>query len=321
MQYAYGSNGLYRIGAGTYPYLGVSVAVQAPVLSGSGVWINPDGVVNSASSAPFTAGVSDGELVTLYGSNLSSSNNVTVAPVVPLPTTLDSTQVLVNGTPAALYYVSPSQLAFIMPFGNPFTVAQIQVVNARGRPSNTVSEFAYTTTPGVFTNPPGGIGYAALVDNTTGQLVTPDNPANPGDIIEVFLTGLGTVYPSLPQDGDAGPYPPNGQLATTVATVNAAVGGESASVVYAGLAPAEAALYQMDVAIPSDAAGGTAILEIDGPDSSAAQAAICISGASCTGASDRRPSDKAVRAMDVSKIVEQGHPLKQIPPVFNRLSK
>ena len=32
------ANGLYRIGAGIYPYLGLSVAVQAPVLSGSGVF-------------------------------------------------------------------------------------------------------------------------------------------------------------------------------------------------------------------------------------------------------------------------------------------
>ncbi|HYA18204.1 MAG TPA: hypothetical protein VEF06_12095 [Bryobacteraceae bacterium] len=318
MQFAYGSNGVYRIGAGTYPYLGLNVAVQAPALSGSGVWINPDGVVNAASSAPFTAGVSNGELVTLYGSNLASGT--VVSPVVPLPTTLGGVQVLVNGTPAALYFVSQGEIDFIMPFSDPFTVAQIQVVNTLGS-SNVVTEFINTTTPGVFTNPPGGIGFAAVVDNNTNQIVTPSNPANPGDTIEVFLTGLGTVYPALPSDGAAGPYPPNGSLATSVANISAEVGGVSASVVYAGYAPAEAALYQMDVTIPSNAAGGIEILEIDGPDSSAAQAAICVAGASCSGGSDRTPSDRAVRAMDVSKIVEQGHPLKHFPPAFNRLSK
>jgi hypothetical protein len=67
MNYVVG-NGI-RIGSGIGPYLGISVALQAPVmntnLSTTGVFLNPQGVVNAGSSAPFTAGLAPGELLTL----------------------------------------------------------------------------------------------------------------------------------------------------------------------------------------------------------------------------------------------------------------
>jgi uncharacterized protein (TIGR03437 family) len=315
MQFAYGSNGLYRIGAGTYPYLGLNVAVQAPVLSGSGVYINPDGIVNSASSAPFTAGVSDGELITIYGSNLAAGT--VVSPVVPLPTTLGGVQVLINSTPAALYYVSPGQIAAIVPFANPFSVAQIQVVNTMGT-SNTVTELVNTTTPGVFTNPPGGVGYAAAVHATgtyAGQLVSPSAPAAPGETIETFLTGLGTVYPAISPDGAPGP---TSTLAQTVQTITAYIGGDAGTVTYAGLAPTLAALYQVNVTIPTTATTGDNVYEVDGPDGFAAQALISVGGT--LSGSDRQAHDessasveKPARIPGPKHTTKDGHPITMQP--------
>ena len=106
--YASTSDGSIRIGYGIGPYLSLNVAFKAPTFSGSGVYLSPVGVVNAASSAPFTAQVAPGEFLTLYGSGLAPS--VASAPTLPLPKLLNSVQVLINDVPAPINYVSPTQI-------------------------------------------------------------------------------------------------------------------------------------------------------------------------------------------------------------------
>jgi hypothetical protein len=58
MNYVVGPGGAIRIGAGIGPFLGLNVALAAPNLTpGSGVYLSPTGVLNSASNAPFTSGI------------------------------------------------------------------------------------------------------------------------------------------------------------------------------------------------------------------------------------------------------------------------
>ena len=107
MNYVVGSG--IRIGSGIGPYLGISVALQAPSMSSSlsttGVFLNPTGILNAGSSAPFTASIAPGELLTLYGANLAPG--LQVASAIPFPTTLGKVQVTVNDIPAPIYYVTP----------------------------------------------------------------------------------------------------------------------------------------------------------------------------------------------------------------------
>src|ERR1039458_6050898 len=106
MNYVVG-NGI-RIGSGIGPYLGLSVALQAPTMSSSlsttGVFLNPQGVVNAGSSAPLAAVPAPGELINLYGVNLASGSQI--ASAVPFPTTLGNVQVMINNIPASIYYRS-----------------------------------------------------------------------------------------------------------------------------------------------------------------------------------------------------------------------
>src|ERR1017187_9094977 len=44
-RYAVGAGGAIRIGSGIGPYLGLSVALQAPAVTGTGVFLNPQGIV------------------------------------------------------------------------------------------------------------------------------------------------------------------------------------------------------------------------------------------------------------------------------------
>jgi len=283
MRYVVGAGGV-RIGSGIGPYLGLNVALPAPSFSGSGVFINPAGVVNAASSAPFTAGIAPGDFITIYGANLAP--DTATASVVPFPTKLDGVQVTVNGLPAPVQFVSPGQISAIVPYASGSSTAQIQVIN-NNVPSNTVTMAVNLTAPGVFTVPPGGVGHGAVL-HADYSLVTAQNPAQVGETVSVYLTGLGTVNPMI-SDGSAGVF------SQTNNPVEVYIGGLAAPTSYVGLAPQLAGLYQINVAIPSGVTAGDNTLEILGPDSDAAEALIPVGSATGTSASSVEPQPAVAR--------------------------
>jgi uncharacterized protein (TIGR03437 family) len=278
MRYVVGAGGV-RIGSGIGPFLGISVALPAPGLSGSGVFLSPAGVVNSASSAPFTAGIAPGGFITLYGANLAPDTET--ASTIPLPTTLGGVQVTVNGLPAPIDYVSPGQIQALVPYASGSSIARIQVIN-NGVASNAVTEFVNLTAPGVFTNPSGGAGYG-IVLHADYSFVTPQNPAQVGETVSVYLTGLGAVDPLVP-DGSAGPA-----SSQTTNTITADIGGQAAAISYAGLAPQWAGLYQINLTVPSGVTAGDSYLDISGPDSYASEALIPVGAALTASASGAGP--------------------------------
>lgn len=282
MRYVVGAGGTVRIGSGIGPFLGLNVAVAAPSLSGQGVFLNPVGVVNAASSAPFTAGIAAGELLTLYGTNLSTDTQI--ASSVPFPTMLAGVQVTMNGIAAPIYVVSPGQISAIVPYGVTTPIAQIQVIN-NGSPSNTVTAFTSLTAPGIFTVPAGGLGLGAIL-HSDYTLVTTDHPAQVGETVSVFLTGLGAVNPVV-ADGAAAPLDP---FALATNAITAFVGGVQASVGYAGLAPGLAGLYQVNLTIPSGVTTGNATLAVAGPDSITSEAQIPVAGAAASAGEPVPPS-------------------------------
>ena len=285
--YTVGDGGTVRIGVGVPPFLGIDVALAAPSFSGPGVYLNPTGVVNYGSYAPFTSGVSPGEIITLFGSNLASaSTSATSAEVSSqLPTILSGTEVLIDGQPAPLYYVSPGQIAAVVPYGvSEFTngIATFEVKN-NGAVSNIVSEFVNLTTPGAPTYPvPNGItDAAALRYDAAGDppsIITEDNPAEPGDVVSVYVTGLGAVYPEI---GDG--IPGNQNITTNQIVVY--IGG-SAQITpsYSGLSTFPG-LYQINFTVPTGLTAGDNFLEIAGPDAFTSEALIPIG----SGAAVRSP--------------------------------
>jgi len=300
------------IGLGIGPYLGINVAMPAPSLSGSGVYLNPLGVVNAASFAPFTAGLSPREYLTLFGTGLAAAP--VAAPSLPFPTTLGNVKVLIDNVAAPLSYVSPTQINLLVPAGIPETagsIVQIQVVNGTST-SNTVTDFVYQSTAGVFSDSANGLGYAAALHNADFSLVTTSNPAQAGETVDIFLTGLGDVFPS-PPDGVAGPSPPAQQLSKTTVTPTAAIGGTAATVAFAGLAPGLAG-YQIDLTVPSGLTAGDNFLEVDGVDSSTVETLISVSDPSAAvkpaamprGRLRKRRSGRAASARDLTSQWPKG---------------
>jgi hypothetical protein len=177
--------------------------------------------------------------------------------------------------------------------------------------------------------PAGGLGYAAAV-HANGQLVTETNPAAPGETIETFLTGLGTVFPTI-QDGAPGPTT---TLSTTTSTITADINGVAADngpYFYSGLAPALAALYQVNVNIPTTATAGDTTVDIGGPDSYTAQALISVGSAPAASiragagegaqATAKPQALRSARVIDSKKIVDAGPRLKRTVPAFQLIAK
>ncbi len=289
--YVSSPDGTIRIGYGIGPYLALNVAFQAPAFNGSGVYLSPVGVVNAASSAPFTAFVSPGEFLTLYGSGLAPK---TTSANVPFPKNLSGVQVLINQVAAPIYYVSPTQISVIVPYiTTPGSVAQIQVIN-NGANSNVVTQFTGMTSAGVFTNTPvGGIGIAAA-ERPDFSIVSESNPAQIGDTIAVYVAGMGGVS-NQPADGAAAPSSPLADTTNTplVYIFDSAGNYLQATVTFSGLAPGYAGLYQINFTVPSGLASGDATLEVLGPDSDTFEALLPIT--TSTSAARAKPDDHKPR--------------------------
>ncbi|MBS1876472.1 MAG: hypothetical protein JSU00_24870 [Acidobacteria bacterium] len=253
-RYGVGNGGLGFVAVGKGPVLALSFGVKAPTFSGNGVYLNPTGVVNAASYAPFIGGVARGELITLYGSGLAAST--VVSPSLPFPTTLGNVQVTINGRKCPIYYVSPTQISVIVPYETELSFAAVQVTN-NGTASNTVTVYMNDAAPGVFSQGATGVGYAAAL-HANYQLVSAANPAKKGETILVFLTGLGDVTPSA----TAGAAAPSNPLSYTSGAFYVYVDGADATTSYVGLAPGLAGLYQINVAVPSTASAGDLYLDI-----------------------------------------------------------
>jgi uncharacterized protein (TIGR03437 family) len=265
-----GAGGAIRIGYGTQSHLGINIALRPPDFSGAGVFLNPAGAAaNAASSAPFTVGVSRGGFLALYGTNLSS---VTLQDA-SMPFTLGGVQVLINGRPAPLYFVRSDVVLAIVPIATTGTFASIQVIN-NGVGSAVRTVRVKGGTPGIYTNPPGGVSYAIAqhIRGNTAPLVTPQDPARPGETITLWVAGLGDTNPPVAD----GVPPPINPLSPAVHQPELFVDGEKASIVFAGLAPFFPGIYIINLTIPSDAGAGDAFVDISLPDSYTSEAQIPI---------------------------------------------
>ncbi|MBI4459461.1 MAG: hypothetical protein HY648_05320, partial [Acidobacteria bacterium] len=106
-------------------------------------------------------------------------------------------------------------------------------------------------------NPDGKNPIAALDAITGGRIGAPNlipnvtfTPAKPDEIVTLYLTGCGLTNPPFPAGVLAGGAAP------TMDPVFMTIGGINAEVLYAGVAPGFAGLYQINVKIPSAAPDG-----------------------------------------------------------------
>jgi uncharacterized protein (TIGR03437 family) len=241
---AFASSGVDITSSTSYElYFGGLLLPQA----GPGVFLNPQGVLNGASFSPPGYPISPGGVMTLFGTGFPSTAATAQAP--PFPTTLGTVQVTVNNTPAPI--------SAIVPFGVTGSTASI-VVTVGATKSNMVVVPLSPTGPGIFSFPANGIGSAAAL-HADYSLVSAASPATQGEVISMYLTGLGATTPSVP-DGTAAPGKAPFALVNEPTTIY--VGGvqvPASQIYYAGLAPTLAGLYQVNFKIPVVPAGNIGV--------------------------------------------------------------
>jgi uncharacterized protein (TIGR03437 family) len=144
-------------------------------------------------------------------------------------------------------YVSAGQINAQLPF-NVVGDATL-VIHTPGGVSNNYSFVIQPTAPSVFISGVAGsaTGLALIVRDSNSQLVTPTNPINPKDTVTIYLTGMGATTPSIA----AGQPAPSSPLAYAAVQPTISLGGSVLKVDYAGLAPGEIGVYQINATVPS----------------------------------------------------------------------
>ncbi len=217
--------------------------------------VRAGGVLNGA-SLESNKPVAPGSLVTLLGDQLATSGPGRIGSGVPLPTSLNGTEVRLAGRPLPLFYAESGQINAQLPFDLPPDTEHQLIVYGNQALSLPESITVASAKPAIFTVSQNGIGQGSITNAVTGSIADSANPVREGDIVSIYCTGLGTVNPAVPE----GIRPPTQPLSTTTNPVTVSIGGAPAQVLFAGLAPGITGLYQVNVIVPRGSARGSSVL-------------------------------------------------------------
>jgi uncharacterized protein (TIGR03437 family) len=201
-------------------------------------------VLNGAArnAASFNAGITRTGIVALFGAGLTGGTTEITRD--ELLTRLAGTQVLVNGTPAQIFYASDTQINFLVPESLPAGPVQIVVRNPFGD-SEAITTVAESIQPGIFFE--FASGYGAIQVSGSGQ-PTQLRPARRGEFVEIYLTGLGELNRESPRK--------------TTQQPTVTIGGVNAEINYSGEAPGYAGLYTVVVKVPEAAPAGQQLVKV-----------------------------------------------------------
>jgi uncharacterized protein (TIGR03437 family) len=222
-------------------------------------------IVNAADNQ--SGALAPNAIGTIYGANLAYSTaalsgNDVQGGVLPVVLGASETTVIINYSPAALYYVSPTQINFLVPpnlLPGPVPV-YVDVDSLRGP---IIQLTLAPAAPGLFQLDLQN----AVATAADGAVFTPSSPAKPGEIVSLWATGLGETTP--PADGFQIPI----AAAPLIAGANLSilldgVAVKASAIDYAGVAPGFAGLYQINLTLPVSTGSNPEIrLRLDGASS------------------------------------------------------
>jgi uncharacterized protein (TIGR03437 family) len=213
-----------------------------------------DGVVNGASFQA-GAGMASNSYLTIQGTNLASTTATWNNSIVggQLPTVLDGVTVSIEGYPAYISYISPTQINVLVPQlpvgAFPVTVSNNGAVgDSSAIQGNQYAPAFFTLGTQVIAT---RLDYTYAVKNGTIAGLT-TVPAKPGDVLILWGTGFGATTPTtLP-----GVVTPSDQTYSTSTPVTVTINNVPATVYGAALAPGYAGLYQVAIQVPASLANG-----------------------------------------------------------------
>ena len=183
---------------------------------------------NYSYTLPFSPnyGIAQGSIFVVIGSNFAPASSG-LQSTYPLPLTLNGVSMTVTvgltTTRPILYYVTPTQLAAILPSATPVGAGTLSV-SASGQTATAPIQVVQSNF-GILTLNGGGSGPAAAFD-ASGNALSPTHSAVPGSVITLWGSGAG------PSTGDEGIVQTPANLTTVPIEVD--IGGISAAVSYHG---------------------------------------------------------------------------------------
>ena len=217
-------------------------------------------VLNGASFAP---SIQAGSFVTVFGTNfttntagLSWDGSIVNG---QFPTTLGGLSVYINGNPAYVNFVNPTQINVLAPADTATGPVSVMVSNNLGN-SQTSTVTLKSESPAFFTFSPDNAKYIAAqiaLPNNQVEFLGPtglfgsspaSRPAKPGEVVLLYGTGFGPTTPPVdPSVVFTGAAP-------TTSLAKLTIGGQPATVEFSGLSGA--GLYQINAVVPSSLTAG-----------------------------------------------------------------
>ncbi|MDX2041393.1 MAG: hypothetical protein SF097_09090 [Acidobacteriota bacterium] len=197
----------------------------------------------SAASFSSTVGLAPEAMVAAFGTNLASAT--TVAASLPLPIALAGTTVSVRDSLgverfALLFFVSPTQINYLMPNGTANGPATITISGSGALSTGTVN--ISNVAPGLFTRTANGLGAPAAVASTDGGLTFPIQLSNAdGTPVEIQAGTIVVLF------GTA--------LRFHSGVVTASAGGVTSTPLFVGAQGGFAGLDQINWIVPQELAG------------------------------------------------------------------
>lgn len=267
------------------------------------------GISAIVSGASFlnTSTVAPGEIVSLFGNGLGSTDQLNAFPA----TSIQGVSVTFNGIQAPIFdlVTESSQINLIVPSGLPTTgTVQVQLTTATGTSPNFLITMS-AAVPGIFltndpANPTADIAAAqfantiwlvlptsaatalnipqSCTESSANPLSTCGQPAAPGDYLVLYVTGLGEATPNGAASGTplgtGVVAPANGStLYETTATPTVQIGGTPVPVLFSGIAPGTAGEYQIDFQVPTGVTEGDSVpITVSMPGSTTGTATLAI---------------------------------------------
>lgn len=218
------------------------------------------------------AGFSSNTYIEIFGQNFATASRLWAGSDfngVNAPTTVDGISVFVNGRPAFVFFVSPTQININTPEDTATGPVTIEVRTPLGV-SNAVTVTRARLSPTLQTVPQFLINGKQHVVALTPDFTTfigregmlpgaAFKPAKPGDTISIYALGCGPTAPPTQAGVVAG------QGSALALPYQLRIGGVTAQVTFGGIVGATIGLYQFNVVVPAVPAGEQPIdLTVDG---------------------------------------------------------
>jgi uncharacterized protein (TIGR03437 family) len=224
--------------------------------------IAANGIVTASAFGNYAGAAAPGSYVEIYGKYLAGTTRGWGASDftgAKAPTSLDGVQVTLNGVPAYVNYVSPTQVNIQVPDNIPSGTVSV-VVNFEGVTGPAGSLLINSQEPGLLAPASFKVGtrqYVAAIHASTGAYVSSGNipnipaaPAVSGETLIFYGTGFGPIS-NAPVAGVIA----SGQ-STLASPFTMTIGGAPATVNYDGLAPGLVGVYQFNTVVPSGISSG-----------------------------------------------------------------